>query len=96
MADQLHTSLYGVERQALTVLKTEHQKYQESQVLTPSYVQLMRATHDMLMKGAQRRSGLDIANKSPREILVELTQLVSEFQELVDQQNEAEAAGQLQ
>lgn len=88
MADQLNTALYGVERQAMAVLRTEFDKYQASQVLTPSFVQLLRATHDMLMKGAAKRAGLDTANKSPREILVELTQLVAEFQELVDRENE--------
>lgn len=88
MADSLNTGLYSVERQALAVLRTEMQRYEETQTLTPQFVQLMRNTHEMLMKGATKRAGLDTANKSPREILVELQQLVAEFQQLVDQENE--------
>lgn len=90
MSDARSTSLYGVERQALAVLRTEMTKYEATQTLTPSFVQLMKATHDMLMKGAAQRGGVDIGNKSPREILVELQQLVAAFQELVDQENELE------
>ncbi len=96
MVDALNTGLYGIERQALAVLRTEFEKYLTSQVLTPSFVQLMKATHDMLLKGAAKRAGLDTANKSPREILVELHQLVAEFQELVDQENELANEGTIQ
>ncbi len=96
MADQVNTGLYGIERQALMVLRTEFEKYQTSQTLTPSFVQLMKATHEMLIKGAAKRGGIDTSNKSPREILVELQQLCAEFQELVDQQNEMVAEGTIQ
>ena len=96
MADQLNTALYGVERHAMSVLRTEFDKYQASQVLTPSFVQLMKATHEMLMKGAAKRSGLDTANKSPREILVELEQLAAEFRELVQQEEEVDAERTMQ
>lgn len=88
MAAQVSTALYGIERQALEVCRIEYEKYVASQTLTPSYVQLMKATYDMLMKGAAHRAGVDIANKSPREVLVELQQLVVEFQQYVDQENE--------
>lgn len=90
------TALYGIERQALEVLRTEFEKYQQSQVLTPSYVSLMKATYEMVMKGAAHRAGIDTSKKSPREILVELQQLVSEFQQIVDQENELEASRSLQ
>lgn len=96
MADALNTGLYGIERQALMVLRVEHEKYMTTQALTPSFVALLKATHDMLLKGAAKRAGLDTANKNPREILVELHQLVAEFQELVDQENEMQREGTIQ
>ena len=85
---KVNSALYGVERQALEVCAKEFAKYQESQTLTPSFVQLMKATHEMVLKGAKERVGLDTAGKSPREVLVELEQLVVEFRQLVDQENE--------
>lgn len=96
MVDALNTGLYGVERQALSVLRVEFEKYAQTQILTPSFVSLMKATHEMLIKGASKRAGIDTANKNPREILVELQQLVSEFQELVDQENELASEGTIQ
>ncbi len=83
-----NSALYGVERQALEVRRREFEKYLQDQTLTPSFVQLLKATHDMVMKGAKERVGLDTAGKSPREVLVELEQLVVEFRQLVDQENE--------
>lgn len=85
---QVNAGLYGVERQALEVLRVEMEKYRQEQQLTPSLVQLLRATHEMLMRGAKSRAGVDTANKSPREILVELDQLREEFRQLVEQENE--------
>ena len=90
------TALYSIERQALKVLETEFEKYSETQVLSPSYVSLLKATYDMVMKGAAHRAGIDTSKKSPREILVELQQLVSEFEELVRLENEQTAEGTLQ
>lgn len=93
---KVNSALYGVERQALEVLSKEFAKYQEGQVLTPSFVQLLKATHEMVLKGAKERVGLDTAGKSPREVLVELEQLVVEFRQLVDMENESEAEGTIQ
>jgi hypothetical protein len=92
----VNSALYGVERQALEVLGKEFQKYQQDQVLTPAFVQLLRATHEMVLKGAKQRVGLDTGNKSPREVLVELEQLVVEFRQIVDQENEMQAQENLQ
>lgn len=88
MAQTVNTALYAIERSALEVLRTEHDKYTESQVLTPAFVSLLRATHDMVMKGAKQRAGIMTEGKSPREVLVELEQLCVEFRMLVDQENE--------
>jgi hypothetical protein len=96
MAQSVNSGLYGVERQALEVMRVEYEKYMATQGLTPAFVALMRNTHEMLMKGAKQRAGLDTANKSPREILVELQQLVVEFQMLVDQENEMVNEGTIQ
>jgi hypothetical protein len=93
---KVNSALYGVERQALEVLRKEFEKYQQEQVLTPSFVQLMKATHEMVLKGAKERVGLDTAGKSPREVLVELEQLVVEFRQLVDQENEMDQEGMMQ
>lgn len=96
MAQSVNAGLYGVERQALEVLRVEYDKYQASQVLTPPFVALIRNTHEMLLKGAKSRAGIDTSGKSPREILVELQQLVVEFQMLVDQENEMANEGTIQ
>ncbi len=93
---KVNSALYGVERQALEVLRKEFEKYQQEQVLTPSFVQLMKATHEMVLKGAKERVGLDTAGKSPREVRVELEQLVVEFRQLVDQENEMDQEGMMQ
>ncbi len=93
---KVNAALYGVERQALAVLEKEFEKYKSEQVLTPSFVQLMKATHEMVLKGAKERVGLDTAGKSPREVLVELEQLVVEFRQLVDQENEMDQEGMIQ
>ncbi len=92
MSQTVNSALYGVERQALEVLRKEFERYNETQVLTPAFVALMRNTHEMVLKGCKQRVGLDIANKSPREVLVELQQLVVEFQLIVENENEMEAA----
>lgn len=96
MSTQINASLYAMERMALDVARREMEKYQETQVLSPSFVKLLRDTHEMLMKGAKQRVGLDLGSKSPREVLVELQQLVVEFQQLVEQENELQADRQLQ
>lgn len=83
-------ALHGIERQALEVLRVEFEKYQETQVLTPSFVQLMKATHEMVMKRVKGSTGID-TSRSPREILVELEQLTSEVRTIVDQENEMES-----
>jgi hypothetical protein len=93
---KVNSALYGVERQALEVLSKEFARYQESQTLTPSFVQLLKATHEMVLKGARERVGLDTAGKSPREVLVELEQLVVEFRQIVEQENEMEQEGMIQ
>jgi len=92
----VNSALYGVERQALDVLRKEYERYLESQNLTPSFVSLLKATHEMLLKGAKQRVGLDVGNRSPREVLVELEQLVTEFRQIVDQENEMNAQENLQ
>lgn len=84
----VNSALYGVERQALEVLRKEYERYMESQALTPSFVSLLKATHEMVMKGAKQRAGIVTDGKSPREILVELEQLVVEFRQIVEQENE--------
>ena len=92
----VNSALYGVERQALEVLRKEYEKYQLEQVLTPSFVALLKATHEMVLKGAKQRVGLDTGNKSPREVLVELEQLVVEFRQIVEHENEMSSEGALQ
>jgi len=92
----VNSALYGVERQALDVLRKEYARYCDSQTLTPSFVALLKATHEMLLKGAKQRVGLDVGNRSPREVLVELEQLVTEFRQIVDQENEMNAQENLQ
>lgn len=87
-----NAALYGVERQALEVLRKEFEKYSETQTLTPSFVSLLKATHEMVMKGAKQRAGILTDGKSPREVLVELEQLCVEFRELVQQENELNEA----
>jgi hypothetical protein len=96
MSSTVNSALYGVERQALAVLDKEIQRYHESQTLTPSLVQLMKNTHEMVLKGAKQRGGIATDGKSPREILVELEQLVVEFREIVQQENELSVEGSLQ
>lgn len=96
MAETLNGSLYGVERQSLEVLRLEYQRYIDTGKLTPQFVQLMKNTHEMLMKGARQRAGVDISSKSPREILVELHQLQAEFQAMVDLEEQMADQGQLQ
>lgn len=91
MAQSANTALYAIERSALDVLRTEHDRYMETQTLTPAFVSLLKATHDMVMKGAKQRAGILTDGKSPRDVLVELQQLVIEFQMLVDQENESAA-----
>lgn len=94
----VNAAIYGVERQALDVLAKEYAKYQETQTLTPSFVALMKNTHEMVLKGAKQRAGIETDGRSPREILVELEQLVVEFRQIVDQENEMnqENEGRLQ
>jgi hypothetical protein len=96
MAQSVNAGLYGIERNALEVVRIEVEKYLRDQNLTPSFVALLRNTHEMLMKGAKSRAGIDTSGKSPREILVELQQLVVEFQMLVDQENEMQEQGTIQ
>jgi hypothetical protein len=79
-------ALHGIERQALEILRIEFEKYQDSQILTPSLVQLIKATHDMVMKRVAS-TGID-PSRSPREVLVELEQLTSEVRMMVEQENE--------
>ena len=92
----VNSALYGIERQALEVLSKEMQKYQETQSLTPSFVQLLKNTHEMILKGAKQRVGLDMANKSPREILVELKQLEAEVEQMIQHEDEMNAQENLQ
>lgn len=96
MSNTVNSALYGVERQALDVLRKEVERYYENQTLTPSFVALLKATHEMVLKGAKQRGGIATDGKSPREILVELEQLVVEFREIVQQENELSVEGSLQ
>jgi hypothetical protein len=85
------TALMSIELQAMKVLEREMDRYLESQVPVPSsLVQLLKATHDMIMKRCKSTLGLTDDGKTPREMLVEVRQLASELEQAVERENSLE------